>query len=149
MGDNCCAATKDKMSGVDSHRKLSLQCHWFTPYFFLRSQEPRYHTGGGIIIAGCGLSIIFRVITRWWCIRKNKLLDRAEAETGEVTDWRYVTWCIMSFFVGRFIYLRTGASFSSFVLWIIVLIYTDINANSKLNNTIQNIYSSKLTAHPR
>ncbi|EYE92065.1 vitamin H transporter [Aspergillus ruber CBS 135680] len=70
---------------------VSSVSHWFTPYFFLRSQEPRYQTGGGIIIAGCGLSIIFCVVTRWWCIRKNKLLDKVEAETGEVTDWRYAT----------------------------------------------------------
>ncbi|KAL3430344.1 major facilitator superfamily domain-containing protein [Aspergillus tetrazonus] len=65
--------------------------HWFTPYFFLTSQEPRYQTGGGIIIAGCGLTAIFCLLARWWCVRKNKQLDEAEAATGNVTDWRYAT----------------------------------------------------------
>ncbi|KJK68128.1 Major Facilitator Superfamily protein [Aspergillus parasiticus SU-1] len=70
---------------------VSSVSHWFTPYFFLRSQEPRYQTGGGIIIAGCGLSVICCLITRWWCVRKNKKLDEAEAVSGDVTEWRYAT----------------------------------------------------------
>ncbi|KAH0183123.1 major facilitator superfamily transporter, partial [Aureobasidium melanogenum] len=32
---------------------VSSVSHWFSPYFFLTSQEPRYQTGGGVIIAGC------------------------------------------------------------------------------------------------
>ncbi|KAL4963416.1 major facilitator superfamily domain-containing protein [Aspergillus stella-maris] len=70
---------------------VSSVSHWFTPYFFLRSQEPRYQTGGGIIIAGCGLTAIFALIAKWWCIKKNKQLDKAEAESGNVTEWRYAT----------------------------------------------------------
>ncbi|KAL4951868.1 major facilitator superfamily domain-containing protein [Aspergillus filifer] len=70
---------------------VSSVSHWFTPYFFLRSQEPRYQTGGGIIIAGCGLTAIFALIAKWWCIRKNRQLDKAEAESGNVTEWRYAT----------------------------------------------------------
>ncbi|KAL5356274.1 major facilitator superfamily domain-containing protein [Aspergillus floccosus] len=68
---------------------VSSVSHWFTPYFFLTSQEPRYETGGGIIIAGCGLTVILCLATRWWCTRKNKALDEAEAVSGNVTEWRY------------------------------------------------------------
>ncbi|KAL4916123.1 major facilitator superfamily domain-containing protein [Aspergillus aurantiobrunneus] len=70
---------------------VSSVSHWFTPYFFLRSQEPRYQTGGGIIIAGCGLTAIFCLAARWWCVRKNKQLDEAEAASGNTTEWRYAT----------------------------------------------------------
>ncbi|KAH6982641.1 major facilitator superfamily domain-containing protein [Ilyonectria destructans] len=65
--------------------------HWFTPYFFLRSQEPRYQTGGGIIIAGCGLSIILCLIIRFVCQRKNIELQKREDETGEINAFRYAT----------------------------------------------------------
>ncbi|KAI5272057.1 MFS transporter [Aureobasidium subglaciale] len=68
---------------------VSSVSHWFSPYFFLSSQEPRYQTGGGVIIAGCGLTIISCLVARWWCIRKNKILDQREAETGEVNSWRF------------------------------------------------------------
>jgi hypothetical protein len=70
---------------------VSSVSHWFTPYFFLTSQEPRYQTGGGIIIAGCGLTIISCFVTRWWSIRKNKVLEARENETGAPKGWRYVT----------------------------------------------------------
>lgn len=70
---------------------VSSVSHWFTPYFFLRSQEPRYQTGGGIIIAGCALSAMCCLAARWWCIRKNKQLDEAEAASGNVSEWRYIT----------------------------------------------------------
>ncbi|KAG9943626.1 major facilitator superfamily transporter, partial [Aureobasidium melanogenum] len=70
---------------------VSSVSHWFSPYFFLTSQEPRYQTGGGVIIAGCGITIISCLVTRWWCIRKNKALDKREAETGEVNSWRFAT----------------------------------------------------------
>jgi hypothetical protein len=65
--------------------------HWFTPYFFMTNQAPRYQTGGGIIIAGCGLSIISCLVVRWWCMRKNKELEKRLAETGDSSTWRYVT----------------------------------------------------------
>lgn len=70
---------------------VSSVSHWFTPYFFLRKQEPRYETGGGLIIAGCGLSIISFVVTRWYCQRKNRELEKREAETGVVNSWRFVS----------------------------------------------------------
>ncbi|KAL4898364.1 major facilitator superfamily domain-containing protein [Aspergillus ambiguus] len=70
---------------------VSSVSHWFTPYFFLRSQEPRYETGGGIIIAGCGLTVMFCVATMLWCKKKNKALDEAEEASGNATGWRYAT----------------------------------------------------------
>ncbi|KAK6008107.1 hypothetical protein QM012_000010 [Aureobasidium pullulans] len=70
---------------------VSSVSHWFSPYFFLTSQEPRYQTGGGVIIAGCGITILSCLITRWWCMRKNKALDKKETETGEVNSWRFAT----------------------------------------------------------
>ncbi|KAJ5020286.1 hypothetical protein J3E73DRAFT_201863, partial [Bipolaris maydis] len=65
--------------------------HWFSPYFFLRSQEPRYQMGGGIIIAGCGLAIVFSLLAKLWAERKNKAIEREEERTGEVTTWRFAT----------------------------------------------------------
>ncbi|KAJ4399439.1 hypothetical protein N0V91_009448 [Didymella pomorum] len=70
---------------------VSSVSHWFSPYFFLRSQEPRYQMGGGIIIAGCGLTIVFCILARWWSIRKNKAIDQEEERTGVVTTWRFAT----------------------------------------------------------
>jgi hypothetical protein len=70
---------------------VSSVSHWFSPYFFLTSQEPRYQTGGGVIILGSGLSIICCVITRWWCLRKNVEIEKKEQETGELNSWRFVT----------------------------------------------------------
>lgn len=64
--------------------------HWFSPYFFLTNQEPRYETGGGIIIAGCGLSVLSCVALRWWISRKNKQLEATQQETGEFNSWRFV-----------------------------------------------------------
>lgn len=65
--------------------------HWFTPYFFLRSQEPRYQTGGGVIIAGCGLTVISCLVARWWAMHKNKKLDALQEQTGDVNPWRFAT----------------------------------------------------------
>jgi hypothetical protein len=70
---------------------VSSTSHWFTPYFFLTSQEPRYQTGGAAIIVGGGLSIISCLIIKWWCGKKNKALDKLEAETGDVNSWRYAS----------------------------------------------------------
>lgn len=70
---------------------VSSVSHWFTPYFFLTNQEPRYQTGGGCIIVGCGLTIVFCVAARWWCIRKNKALEREEERTSQINSWRYAT----------------------------------------------------------
>lgn len=46
--------------------------HWFTPYFFLQTQSPRYQTCGGILMAGAGLAIIISLGTRWWCQQKKQ-----------------------------------------------------------------------------
>ncbi|KAF2162919.1 hypothetical protein M409DRAFT_26772 [Zasmidium cellare ATCC 36951] len=70
---------------------VSSVSHWFTPYFFLRSQEPRYQTGGGVIIAGCGLVIVSCLVTRWWAMRKNKALERQQEASGVVNEWRFAT----------------------------------------------------------
>jgi hypothetical protein len=70
---------------------VSSATHWFSPYFFLRSQEPRYELGGGIIIVGAGLTIISCMITRWWAMRKNAALKRQEDATGIFNEWRYAT----------------------------------------------------------
>ncbi|KAI9896618.1 hypothetical protein N3K66_008790 [Trichothecium roseum] len=70
---------------------VSSVSHWFSPYFFLRSQEPRYETGGGIIITGCGLSIIICLVTRWYCQKKNKEIEKEEQETGVPSPWRFAT----------------------------------------------------------
>ncbi|EXM08564.1 major facilitator superfamily domain-containing protein [Fusarium oxysporum II5] len=68
---------------------VSSVSHWFTPYFFLRNQEPYYQTGGGVIIAGCGLVVVFVLITKWYVAKKNKALKAAEDAAGEPEGWRY------------------------------------------------------------
>lgn len=70
---------------------VSTVSHWFSPYFFLTSQEPRYQTGGGVIILGSGLTIIFCVVTKWYCQKKNKEIEKEQEQTGVVNNWRYVT----------------------------------------------------------
>ncbi|RYN66036.1 hypothetical protein AA0117_g11996 [Alternaria alternata] len=70
---------------------VSSVSHWFTPYFFLTNQEPRYETGGGCIIAGCGLTIILCLATKWWCDKKNKDLTAKEEQTGVTNSWRFAT----------------------------------------------------------
>jgi MFS family permease len=72
-------------------RQLQQVSHWFTPYFFLRTQEPRYQTGGGVIIAGCGLTVVSCLVAKWWATRKNKKLDAQQELTGDVNPWRYAT----------------------------------------------------------
>ena len=64
--------------------------HWFSPYFFLTNQEPYYQTGGGAIITGCGMTIIGCLITKYYAMRKNKVLKAAEDAAGEPEGWRYV-----------------------------------------------------------
>ncbi|KAI8689505.1 MFS domain-containing protein [Fusarium sp. Ph1] len=70
---------------------VSSVSHWFTPYFFLRNQEPYYQTGGGAIIAGCGLTVILVLVTKWYCAKKNKALKEAEEAAGEPEGWRYAS----------------------------------------------------------
>lgn len=70
---------------------VSSVSHWFTPYFFLRSQEPRYQTGGGVIIIGCGVSIFLCFATKWYCQKKNKVLEETERLNGEPKGWRFAS----------------------------------------------------------
>ncbi|KAF5681228.1 tartrate transporter [Fusarium heterosporum] len=68
---------------------VSSVSHWFTPYFFLRNQEPYYQTGGGAIITGCGLVVVFVLITKAYVVKKNKELKAAEDAAGEPVGWRF------------------------------------------------------------
>ncbi|GKU05121.1 unnamed protein product [Fusarium langsethiae] len=68
---------------------VSSVSHWFTPYFFLRNQEPYYQTAGAAIITGCGLVVVFVLITKWYVNKKNKELEAAEIAAGEPKGWRY------------------------------------------------------------
>jgi len=75
--------------------------HWFTPYFFLRNQEPLYRLGGGLILFGCGATIATVFATRWRCNKLNRKLDadelaentRREASGQEPLEkgWRFPT----------------------------------------------------------
>ncbi|WJG34847.1 major facilitator superfamily domain-containing protein [Fusarium oxysporum Fo47] len=64
--------------------------HWFTPYFFLRSQEPRYQNGGILIIAGCVMGIVGCLICKWYVKRLNKKMEEHEAANNLPKRWRYV-----------------------------------------------------------
>ncbi|USP82062.1 vitamin H transporter [Curvularia clavata] len=70
---------------------VSSVSHWFTPYFFLQNQAPRYQVGGGCIIVGAGLTVVFCLAAKWWAARKNKAIEREEERTGVVNTWRYVS----------------------------------------------------------
>jgi len=96
--DNSPSATSESQRGsyrilfTDPENHLSSQVsHWFTPYFFLRSQEPRYQTGGGVIIAGCGFTVLSCLVAKWWATRKNAKLDALQEVSGDVNPWRYAT----------------------------------------------------------
>lgn len=71
---------------------ISQSSHWFSPYFFPTSQEPFYRMGGGLIIAGCGLTALTAGAINWRCRRLNKTLDERERWTpnsGYERGWRY------------------------------------------------------------
>lgn len=57
--------------------------HWFTPYFFLRNQEPLYQFGGALILFCIGMTIVTVLITRWYIIRLNRKLDADDAAENE------------------------------------------------------------------
>lgn len=72
---------------------ISQSSHWFTPYFFPRSQEPFYRMGGGVILFGCFACVVSCILVKWWAIKKNKKLDEAEGwseHSGNERGWRYV-----------------------------------------------------------
>jgi hypothetical protein len=71
---------------------ISQSSHWFSPYFFPRSQEPFYRLGGGLIIVGCLITAVSAGVVNWRCRRLNKKLDEAEgwSETsGNERGWRF------------------------------------------------------------
>lgn len=70
---------------------VSSVSHWFSPYFFLRNQEPYYQTGGGAIITGCGMTVVGVLLTQWWCRKKNKALEAAEQAADQPKGWRFAT----------------------------------------------------------
>lgn len=73
---------------------VSQTSHWFSPYFFPRSQEPFYRLGGGLILAGCAITVILCYWVKWRCQKFNKRLDEAEGyspSTGNERGWRYAT----------------------------------------------------------
>ncbi|CAI6099440.1 hypothetical protein V2G26_004117 [Clonostachys chloroleuca] len=73
---------------------ISQTSHWFTPYFFPRSQEPYYRLGGGCILVGCVLVVVSAVLAKWRAHVLNKKLDAAQGWTpnsGNERGWRYVS----------------------------------------------------------
>ncbi|EUC45332.1 hypothetical protein COCMIDRAFT_5436 [Bipolaris oryzae ATCC 44560] len=72
---------------------ISQVSHWFSPYFFPRSQEPFYRLGGGLILVGCLICCISASLVKWRAKQLNKKLDEAEGwseHTGVERGWRYV-----------------------------------------------------------
>jgi MFS family permease len=70
---------------------LSNTTHWFTPYFFLQSQKPRYQVGGGCIIFGCIFTILFCIGAKLWSAKKNRNLVEEEERTGITNTWRFAS----------------------------------------------------------
>ncbi|KAH6845864.1 MFS transporter [Chaetomium sp. MPI-CAGE-AT-0009] len=71
---------------------ISQVSHWFTPYFFPKSQEPYYRLGGGCILFGCLMCIVAAALARWRAIVLNKRLDKSEGWTthsGNERGWRF------------------------------------------------------------
>ena len=72
---------------------ISQVSHWFSPYFFPRSQEPYYRLGGGLILFGCLATVVSAVLIKWRAIRLNRKLDEAQGwseHSGNERGWRYV-----------------------------------------------------------
>lgn len=72
---------------------ISQVSHWFSPYFFPRSQEPYYRLGGGLILVGCFFCVISATLVMWWAKKLNKKLDESEGyseHSGNERGWRYV-----------------------------------------------------------
>jgi MFS family permease len=70
---------------------VSSVTHWFSPYFFLQSQKPRYQMGGGCIIVGCFLTILFCISAKLWSAKRNKDLVKEEERTGITNTWRFAS----------------------------------------------------------
>ena len=72
---------------------ISQTSHWFSPYFFPRSQEPFYRLGGGLILFGCLSTVALCYAIVWRAKKLNKKLDEAENWTehsGNEKGWRFV-----------------------------------------------------------
>lgn len=72
---------------------VSQTSHWFSPYFFPRSQEPFYRLGGGLILFGCFSTVLLCWGIKWRAKKLNKVLDADEGWTehsGNEKGWRYV-----------------------------------------------------------
>ncbi|KAI8183659.1 putative transporter [Colletotrichum sp. SAR 10_75] len=72
---------------------ISQTSHWFSPYFWPRSQEPFYRLGGGLVLVGCLLVVTSAGLAKWRAIKLNKKLDEAEGyseHSGVERGWRYV-----------------------------------------------------------
>ncbi|KAG7527512.1 hypothetical protein FFLO_06858 [Filobasidium floriforme] len=86
---NMCQSQRKARLTVPSRRSSSISAvsstsHWFTPYFFLTSQEPLYKLGGGLLLVGCGLSIVTAGLIRWRVVRLNRILDKTQDAQNEV-----------------------------------------------------------------
>lgn len=42
-------------------------------------------------MAGCGATVVLVLITKWYIVRKNKVLKQAEEAAGEPEGWRYAS----------------------------------------------------------
>jgi hypothetical protein len=73
---------------------ISQVSHWFSPYLFPTSQEPLYQMGGGLILAGCALTLLVSVGIVYRLKKMNKKADEAEGWTegcGRERGWRMRT----------------------------------------------------------
>lgn len=71
---------------------ISQSSHWFSPYFYPRSQEPYYRMAGGLLLVGCALTVVSAGLVNWRARKLNKKLDEAEGWTpnsGVEKGWRY------------------------------------------------------------
>ncbi|KAI5272091.1 NAD(P)-binding protein [Aureobasidium subglaciale] len=72
-------APRSKKAALIAIANCVSQCsHWYSPYFFPRSQEPFYRLGGGLILFGCLCTALLAWAVKWWAKRLNKALDEAE-----------------------------------------------------------------------
>ena len=72
---------------------VSQSSHWFSPYFFPRSQEPYYRLGGGLILFGCLCTVLICYGVVWRAKKLNKKLDEQEGwseHSGNERGWRFV-----------------------------------------------------------
>lgn len=94
-----CVDTSQKAALIAIANTFGTASHWFTPYFFLRNQEPLYQLGGGLILVSIALTIITVLVTRQRVIILNRRLDAQEAADNETRvaqglepnpkGWRY------------------------------------------------------------